>query len=440
MDLLFRDVTAVTLDKYCTVLRRAYVGVTAGKIVYVDKTPPEEPAVPQATVARVIDGRGKVLTPGLINAHTHLPMTLLRGTADDADLHHWLFDHIFPAEARLDNRAARAGTLLALAECAASGTVSVTDMYEFSDDIAACVDESGMKANLSRGMLCPDGRFDAAADRRYRDTLDLIDTWHGYDGGRILAESSVHAEYTSPPALWEAAAALARERGIGMHVHLSETQNEHEECFRRHGLTPAAVLDRYGVFGTRTTAAHGVWLTDDDMNILAEKGASVAHCPVSNLKLASGVARVSDMLAHGVNVALGTDGAASNNTLDMWEEIRAACLLAKNLGGAPDRFTAPQALALAVTNGARAQGRERETGQIAVGFDADLVLIDFDRPHLTPCQNPLSHLTYAVRGGDVVMTLVRGRAVYENGAFPTIDVEKAKWEAVNYALPLIFNS
>ena len=433
MELLFRDVTVVTLDRNCSILRNAYVGVDAGKVVWLDKSAPDDPA------GRSIDGRGKVLMPGLINAHTHLPMTLLRGYADDTDLHHWLNDHIFPAEARLDDRAVRAGTQLALAECVASGTVSVTDMYDHIEAIAACVAESGIKANISRAAMCPDGRFDADTDPRVRETLDLIGGWHGYDNGRIIVEASIHAEYTSPPALWETVAALAREHGLGMHVHVSETLEEHEGCLGRYGLTPTAVLDRYGVFGTRTTAAHGVWLTDDDMDILAARGVSVAHNPVSNLKLASGVAPVTDMLSRGVNVALGTDGAASNNTLDLWEEIKTACLLAKNLGGTPNRFTAPQALALAVTNGARAQGRAEQTGQIAAGYDADLILIDFDKPHLTPCQNPLSHLAYAVRGGDVVMTLVRGRVLYENGTFPTIDVERAKYEAVHYAVPLILN-
>ena len=433
MDILFRDVTAVTLDRYCSILRQAHVGIKAGKIAYVGRTPPGENA------ARVIDGRGRVLMPGLINAHTHLPMTLLRGYADDATLSHWLNDHIFPAEARLDNRAVRAGTLLALAECIASGTISVSDMYFFCGDMAACVSESGLKANLSRGLTCLDGSFDKKTSAGYRETLELIDGWNGHDNGRIRTDVSIHAEYTSPPTLWEAAASLASERGLGMHIHLSETKTEHDMCVKRHSFTPTKILDSHGVFGPRTTAAHGVWLTDEDMAILSERGTSVAHCPVSNLKLASGVAPVTKLLTRGINVALGTDGAASNNTLDLFEEIKTAGLLAKNAGGAPDCFTAPQALALAVSGGAHAQGRADETGQIAVGYDADLILIDFERPHLSPCHNPLSHLAYAVRGGDVVMTLVRGQILYDNGTFTTIDVERARHEAETYALPLILN-
>ncbi|MDR3206866.1 MAG: amidohydrolase [Oscillospiraceae bacterium] len=434
MDTLFRNVTAVTLDKYCSVLQNAYVGVETGRICYLGKTPPAPEAV---GTARVIDGRGKALLPGLINAHTHLPMTLLRGYADDADLRHWLFDHVFPAEARMDGRAVRAGTLLALAEALASGTVSVSDMYDHCGDIAACVAQSGLKANLSRGVVCPDGNFDPKTHVGCREAKELVEAWHGYDEGRIQAEVSIHAEYTSPPPLWETLAALAREQGVGMHLHLSETHREHDECLERHGLTPTAVFDRYGVFGTRATAAHGVWLTDEDMDLLAARGASVVHCPVSNLKLASGVARLTELTARGVNVALGTDGAASNNTLDMWEEIKTACLLAKNRAGAPEAFTAPQAFALAVTGGAKAQGREGETGRIEPGLDADLILVDFTRPHLTPCHNHISHLAYAVRGGDVTLTMVRGRVLYENGVFTTIDLERARYETEAYALPKI---
>ncbi|MCL2748022.1 MAG: amidohydrolase [Oscillospiraceae bacterium] len=436
MDYLFRDVVAVLMDRDHSVLRGAYVGVEAGRIAYVGNTPPGTDAA--SGVARAIDGRGCVLMPGLINAHTHLPMTLLRGHADDAPLASWLSDHIWPAEARLDSRAVRAGTMLALAELLASGTVSVSDMYYFCDDIAACVAQSGLKANLSRALMCPDGAFDAAHDERLREAVKLYADWHGFDDGRIVVEASIHAEYTSPPALWEAAARLALDNGMGMHVHVSETHREHEECLSRWGLTPTEVLDRHGAFGARTTVAHGVWLTGGDMDILAARGASVAHCPVSNLKLACGVARVSDMMSRGVNVALGTDSAASNNSLDLWEEVKTAALLAKNENGAPELFTAPDALSLAVTHGAQAQGRAKETGQIAVGFDADLILLDFDKPHLSPCRDPLSHLAYATRGSDVAMTMVRGKILYENGSFPTIDVEKAKWEAEHYALPLIF--
>lgn len=431
MDILFTDVTVVTMDKFFSVLSHANVGVKDGKIAYIGRTRPDGP------VSRVIHAPGLVLMPGLINAHTHLPMTLLRGFADDSTLEHWLFDHIFPAEERMDNRAIRAGTDLALAECIASGTVSVSDMYDHCDVIAACVDTAGLKANLSRGVTCHTGAFDKTTHEGYRETVALLDRWHGHDNGRIVAEVSIHGEYTSPPALWASFADLARDRGVGMHVHLSETRAEQDGCQARHGMTPTATLVRHGVFDGRTTAAHGVCLTDDDIRLLADRQVSLVHCPVSNLKLASGTARLSDWMAQGLNVALGTDGAASNNTLDMWEEIKFTGLLAKNAGGAPERFTAPQALTMAVTGGARAQGRAHETGQIAVGYDADLILLDFNRPHLLPCHNVTSHLAYAVRGGDVTMTMVRGRVLYENGQFLTIDMERVRYELDNYAVPKV---
>ena len=418
MDTLFKNVRAVLMDDADTVLDNAYVGVEAGRITYAGATPPE------GTAKSVIDGTHKVLIPGLVNAHTHLPMTLLRGFADDLDLQTWLFEHIFPAEAKLTSDIVYTGTLLALLECIASGTVSVTDMYFFTTDIARAVAESGIKANLCRPFM---GGSDylPADDTRMKEALELIRQYHGFDNGRILIDASVHAEYTSCPAVWEAAAALARDKGLRMHVHISETAREHDECIGRHGLTPTAVLDKHGLFSVPAAAAHCVHVTDGDMDILAARGATAVHNPVSNLKLNSGVARVRAMRDKGVSVALGTDGAASNNSLDMFEEMKTAAILAT--GEAP--LTAAGALRLATRNGAASQGRSGETGRIAEGLDADLILIDFDRPHLTPLYSAVSSLVYGARGSDVVLTMVRGKVLYQNGDFLTIDREKVLYEA-----------
>ncbi|MDR0382094.1 MAG: amidohydrolase [Oscillospiraceae bacterium] len=431
MDILFAHVTAVTMDPEAPLLCDAYVGVADGRIAYVGTKRPDGPA------ARTVDGRGHVLMPGLVNAHTHLPMTLLRGYADDYALQAWLFEHIFPAEARMDGRAVRAGTLLAIAEAVSFGTVSVSDMYDHCGDIAACVAEAGLKANLSRGVLCLDEPFDRRTHAGFAETVALCDEWHGYDGGRIRVDAAIHAEYTSGPALWEAVAALARERGLRLQVHLSETQREHERCLAANGLTPAARLARAGVFSVPVTAAHAVWLSEEDMDLLAGHGAAVVHCPVSNCKLASGAAPLAAWRRHGLTVALGTDGTASNNTLDLFEEIKLSALLAKCLSGDPAAPRAEETLGLAVGGGACAQGRAGETGRVAVGFDADLILLDFSRPHLTPCYDVVSQLVYAARGGDVVLTMVRGRVLYDHGAFPTIDIERVLYELRDYALPRV---
>ncbi|MCL2003850.1 MAG: amidohydrolase [Oscillospiraceae bacterium] len=418
MDTLFKAVTAVLMDDENTVLKDAYVGVEAGKITYVGTEPPEGAA------ESVVDGTHKVLMPGIVNAHTHLPMALLRGFADDLDLQTWLFEHIFPAEEKLTGEIVYTGAQLALMECMASGTVSVSDMYFFCDDIARAVAGSGMKANLSRPYMGGED-FDPKDNIRIRDALDLIDKYHGHDNGRILVDAAVHAEYTSIAPVWEAAAALARERGLGMHVHLSETAFEHNECVKKYGLTPAAVLDRHGLFGTRTAAAHCVHLADGDMDILAARGVTAVHNPVSNLKLGSGIARVRDMRDKGLNVALGTDGSASNNSLDMFEEMKTAAIL--HSGDNP--LTAAGALRLATRNGAAAQGRAAEMGRIAVGMDADLVLVDFDKPHLAPLHNAVSSLVYSAHGSDVALTMVRGRVLYQNGEFLTVDRERILYDA-----------
>ncbi|MDR0324885.1 MAG: amidohydrolase [Oscillospiraceae bacterium] len=408
MDTLFKNVTAVLMDSANSVLDNAYVGVEAGKIAYVGTTPLEGAA------GSVIDGARKVLMPGIVNAHTHLPMTLLRGIADDLDLQTWLFQHIFPAEEKLTGELVYTGTQLALMECIASGTVSVTDMYFFSADLARAVAESGIKGNLCRPFA------GETVEGRMEEALELIAQYHGYDNGRILIDAAVHAEYTSIPAVWEAAAALAKEHGLGMHVHLSETEKEHNDCMVKYDMTPAAVFDKYSLFAARTTAAHCVHVNDWDMSILAARGATAVHNPVSNLKLGSGVARVRAMQKKGINVALGTDGAASNNSLDMFEEMKTAAILAA--GGDP--LTAAGALRLATCNGAKSQGRSDETGAIAVGKDADLILVDFDRPHLTPRYSAVSSLVYSARGSDVVMTMVRGKTLYKDGEFLTLDREK----------------
>ncbi|MDR1693416.1 MAG: amidohydrolase [Oscillospiraceae bacterium] len=408
MDTVFENVTAVLPDG--SALKDAYIGINAGLITYIGPQPPAE------TAANVIDGRGKVLMPGLTNAHTHLPMTLLRGYADDMDLQTWLFQHIFPAEDKLTGGLVRTGAQLALMECLASGTVSVTDMYFFSADIAYAVAESGMKGNLSRPFMAENNEV------RFSEAEELVARYHGFDNNRIQVDASVHAEYTSGPEIWEAAVRFAQKHGLRIHTHLSETAREHNECVAKYGLTPTAVFDRHGLFSVPVTAAHCVHITDEDIAILAARGASAVHNPVSNLKLGSGTARVRAMVKGGVNVALGTDGAASNNSLDLFEEMKTAALLAAG----NDPLTATGALRLATVNGAASQGRN--AGQIALGCEADLILLDFDQPHLQPLHNVVSSVVYSARGSDVRLTMVNGKILYRDGEFLTIDRERVLHE------------
>lgn len=432
MDTLFSNVTVVTMDEELRVLFSAFVGVTDGKISYLSrKAPDQQPK-------EIINGEGMVLMPGLINCHTHLPMAPLRGYADDVDLQTWLNDFIFPREDRLDGRCVKAATLLSIAECLRFGTTSVSEMYYFCDEIAQAVAESGIKANISRAITHFGEDFDFEKDTRCQEMMALAEKWNGYDNGRIQIEASIHGEYTSHHEVWDAVSEYAINEGLGMHVHLSESKKEHEECKERHGLTPAQVFDCHNVFHAPAIAAHCVWLEPEDMEILAKRKVTAVHCPVSNLKLASGCADVTAMIKAGMNVALGTDSNASNNNLDMFEEIKAATLMAKGKSLDPTALPAPAVLMMATVCGARAQKREQECGMIKVGMDADLIMLDFTQPHLMPCHNVMSHLAYCVSGHDVVMTMVRGKILYAAGKYTTIDLDKVVRELADHVMPTMF--
>jgi 5-methylthioadenosine/S-adenosylhomocysteine deaminase len=408
--------------------------VTDGKVSYVSRTAPD------AQPKQIIDGTGMVLMPGLINCHVHLPMTLLRGYADDYELGTWLQDHIFPREDRLDDRSVKAATLLGIAECLRFGVTSVSEMYDHVDAIAEAVAETGIKANIARGttMFIGDD-FDFNTFPACQELVAAKEKWHGYDNGRIQIEASIHGEYTSSYQLWDALANYAAAEGIGMQVHLSETRGEHEGCLERNGLTPAQTLDCHNVWLPRATAAHCVWLEPEDRKLLAKRGVSAVHCPISNLKLGSGTADVMAMVRDGMNVCLGTDGAASNNNLDLFEEIKAAALTAKGRSCDATALNARAALLMATVCGAKAQGRAAECGQIKVGMDADLIMLDFTAPHLIPTHNVISSLVYSASGHDVCMTMVRGKILYAAGKYATIDLNAVVKELAEYAMPKVFD-
>ena len=432
-DILIKNAGIITLDGEAErEIKAGHIAVKGGKILAVGSGPWAGDAT------RVIDGRGKIVMPGLINAHMHVPMSLLRGYADDYDLQTWLNEYIFPIEAKMDRRAVAAGARLGIAEMIASGTTSFSDMYSECDVIAECVYESGIKANLSRGHLFFGERFDFENDPVSEEMRGLVRDWHMKDAGRIKVEASVHAEYTSSPALWEVLADYAFQNSLGVHLHLSETLFEHEECLKKYAKTPAELFYEAGLFKNRVNAAHCVWISDGDMDILSAVGASVAHNPVSNLKLGSGIARVPLMLQKGVKVALGTDGVSSNDSADLFEEIKLAAILHKGNTLDPKAVTALDALGLACSGGAAAQGRADECGMLKPGMDADLIMIDASRPGLMPCHSLVSAVVYSARGSDVCLNMVRGRILYENGEFTTIDIEKTASEVEDYAMPLLF--
>lgn len=430
--ILLHHCRALLMDEAATVLDDAFVVVEGETIASVT------PTRPAGAFTQEIDCGGNVLMPGLVNAHTHIPMTLMRGYGGGCDLHTWLNDWIFPAEAKLDGRAVRAGADLALAELIAGGVTTIADMYMHTPAIAQAVLAAGISANLSCGGVYfgAPGDFSPATCPDCDHQRQLTEEFHGAGNGQILVDASIHGEYTSNVPLWQWMADYAQRKGLGMHVHVSETQSEHEGSLTRWGLTPFRILDRYGVWDTRAIAAHCVWTTEDDWAGMAEKGVACVHNPVSNLKLGSGVAWIPAMKAAGVPVALGTDGVSSNNNQDMFEEMKFAAVLHNGVTHNPLALLPRDVLAMATREGAKALGRQ--TGRIAPGYTADLILVDFTRPHLTPCHSVMDNLVYAAHGSDVVMNMARGKIIYKDGTFLTLDLEKIQAEVKSYALPRLF--
>lgn len=430
MSILFQNVTALLMDPAHTVLSNAYVAVEEGRIASVGTEKPT------GRFDRTIDGRGGILMPGLVNCHAHAAMTAMRGYGDGHDLHTWLNEYIFPVEGRWDDRSIRACTDLGLMEMIASGVTCLADMYMRMNTVGQAMADAGISANLCNGAIFFGEDFSPAACDDCRKQEELFSAWHGYDDGRLRVDAALHAEYTSTPALWEWIADFAKSRGLGMHVHISETRKEHGECKARWGKTPIQALAERGVFDVRAIAAHCVHTEPEDWAIMARKGVSAVHNPASNLKLGSGVAPVGQLIKARVNVALGTDGVSSNNSTDLFEDMKLALLLQNGVHEDPLALTAWDGLEMGTVNGAKALGRE--SGAIAPGLWADLILLDPDAPNLIPCHDAANNIAYAAHGSNVVLNMCRGRVIYEQGEFLTIDREKTLREVREYAVPLLF--
>ncbi len=374
----------------------------------------------------VYDGRGKLLIPGFFNNHAHIPMTLTRGYGEGLPLYDWLYTRIFPFEALLTEEDMYWGALLGIAEMLSGGTVSFTDMYMRIQGIYRAVLETGIKASLSNG-LTGDARTRLEETAWYRETETLIRDAKDSDG-LVIANASLHAEYTSEPQLVTQLVDYAKDRQLPMHVHLSETEGEHENCKKKHGKTPAAYLHDLGLFDLPTTAAHAVHIEGEDFELLADKEVTLAHCPSSNLKIGSGLAQVKAWWDRGIRVSIGTDGAGTNNNLDMIEEVTLASYLAKGQHRDPLLFSTGELLTFSTRNGALAQGRA-DTGLLREGFRADLAVVDMSKPRFQPLYDYGTALFTNANASDVVLTMVDGRVLYEDGEFKTLDIEKIVWQA-----------
>ena len=397
--------------------------VEDGKYSYIGE------AEPRIKADEIIDGKGNLLIPAFYNTHCHAAMTLFRGYGENLPLDRWLNEKIFPAEDRLTPKSVNIATKLAIAEMIANGVASFSDMYMFMDEVANAVLETGIKANLSRSIVSFAESDNISNDSRFLESVKLVKDFDGAADGKLKVDMSLHAEYTNTEQMARFIAEYIKENNLGMQIHISETENEHRECMeRRGGRTPVEFFADCGLFDTRTTAAHCVYVSDNDIDIIKEKNISVAHNPVSNLKLGSGVMPLRKMLDKNVNVTLGTDGVASNNNLDVLKELQLAVLLGKGISRRPECVTAEEVFSLATRNGAIAQGR-LDCGEIKVGYKADAVIINLDSVNNIPSYGYYTTLAHSAKSSDVLMTMVDGKVLYKDGEYKTIDIEKLKFEA-----------
>lgn len=402
-------------------LKNAYLGIDGDTICRLSEVRPLDTYDEEKSMS------GKLLMPGLINCHCHSPMVFLRGIGSDLNLQDWLTKFIFPIEAKWTDKGVKAASYLSILEMLACGITSYSDMYYLNRNTAEAVIDSGIKSNICRSTMgYPDVKY--ADNEECKDGITLFKEYHGAADGRVRIDLCIHAEYTNVPENIRDFSAACKELGAGMQLHLSETKREHEECISKFGKTPAELFDSLGTFENPVTAAHCVWVSDSDIELLKARGVSPVHCPSSNMKIGSGFAPVQKMLDRGLNITLGTDGAASNNNLNMFEEMHLASIIHNGYHNDPTIVKPGDLLKMATLNGAKAQGRD-DTGNLQVGLKADIIAIDFDKPHLIPALDYPAMLAYAVQDSDVCMNMVDGRILYENGEFKTLDVEKIKAES-----------
>ena len=434
MDTLISNVTIVTMNEKMDVLFGAYLGVDAGKIAYIGKTAPEG----QPTT--IIDGTGMVLLPGLVNCHTHLATSVLRSYCDDLSSREALEEQL-RREDKMDSRAAKAAALMGIAECLRFGVTSVSDNYYYPEATAEAASEAGIKANIalsSYRFVDQNEEFDFETDEQCALLRRVVEKWHGHDDGRIKIDAGIYAEYTSNYKLWEGLVGYADEQKLGFQLHLAQTKEEAESCLDRTGLGPAELLGCHGVFNVPVTAAGCACLSTEEMKMLGKKKVTAVACPLEAAKNGNPVTPVLECVKNGMNVALGTGGAIECGNLDMFEVIRGTAMAVRSGSGDAASMPAAAAIMMATVCGARAQGRADAIGMIKEGFDADLCLVDFTAPHLMPCHNVLNALTFSAKGGDVAMTMVQGKILYQNGKFPTIDLNHVVEELTTYAIPKLF--
>ncbi len=427
MNILIKNTTLITVNEKKEILENVDIAIEKGKISYIRDIPKD------FTPEKILDGTNKITMPGLINTHTHIPMSLFRNYADDLPFWEWLYEKIIPLEKNLTGKDVYWGSMLSIAEMIKSGITSFVDMYFFVEDIAKAVSETGIRGFLALSVT------DGDDEKSLKDTKAFIENYDAKCDGRINVRIGPHAPYSCSDEFLKKLSKISKEYNCGINIHVSESEKEIEDSIKNYGKSPVERLNDLELLDSKTIAVHCVHLSDRDIEILKEKNVSVSNNPGSNLKLGNGFARVDDLLNSGVNVCLGTDGSASNNNLNMFEEMNLASLINKGLTKDPQSVTAYKAIEMATLNGAKALGKEGEIGSIEVGKKADIIMIDLNKPHFYPRYDSVASLVYSAQASDVNTVMVDGNILMENNELLTIDLKSVIKNAELRAKSLIKN-
>ena len=412
------------------VIREGIIATKNDKIIYVGK----KSKAPRVKAEKIIDGHGKVAIPGLINCHTHLTMTLFRGIAEDQPLERWLKETIWPLEAKLKPEDVYDGALLGCLEMIKSGTTTFADMYFHEDQVAKAVEKAGLRAVLAQGIL--EAGVSRRGEKMLQDSINFARKYKDYADGRITVQLGPHTLYTCGLDLLVRVRKKASDLNVGIHIHLAESEEKGRQIKQKHGLTEVELLEKIGFLSSDVLAAHCIHVTEKEMQLLAKHNIKVSYNPVANMKLAQGIAKIKDLLDLGVTVGIGTDGPASNNNLDMFQSMKIAALLQKQHYKDPTVLPAQTVLKMATLDGAKTIGLEKKVGSLEVGKKADVILLDFKKPHLTPVHDFYANIVYSAHGSDVDTVIVDGKILMENKNAKTLEEEKVMLKAQKTAINL----
>lgn len=420
-DTVIHNGLIVTMNPAFEIIESGIIGIHAGKIAYLGKETPESP-VPGAR--KKIDAKGCIVMPGLVNTHTHLPMTLFRGLADDLPLDLWLNEHIFPAEAKhIQPESVRWATLLACCEMLLSGTTTCCDGYFLEDYVATAFQGSFMRGVLGQGVIDFPAPGVPEPDKNVDEAIKFVEKWKE-KSPLIRPSIFCHSPYSCSEKTLKSSKKAALDNGVLFQIHVSETFRERQNCQKQHGTSPVRYLHNLGILDKNTLLVHAVWIDDADLEIISATGACISHVPESNMKLASGIAPLPKILNAGITTGLGTDGCASNNTLDLFTTMDVCAKLHKVNTLDPTDVDARTVLEMATISGAKSIGLGNITGSLEIGKAADIIIIDIQKPHLTPIYSPVSHLVYAVNGSDVTDVLIAGKPVVKKRKITVLNTDK----------------